>query len=65
VPDENAVRVLKQFQKLDDGRRFIIESVGWEQIEPQMRNLPTSLRAENSSKSERREFMAITRRSTW
>ncbi len=37
--NEDGVSVVKQFYQLEDGRKFIIESVGWPEIEPLMKDL--------------------------
>lgn len=35
----NAIPVFKRWQTLEDGRKFVIESVRWQQIEPALRDL--------------------------
>ena len=35
----NAIPVFKRWHTLEDGRRFVIESVAWQQIEPALRDL--------------------------
>ncbi len=37
--NDDGVSVVKQFYQLEDGRKFIIESVGWPEIEPLMKEL--------------------------
>ena len=43
LADDSAVPVAKEFRQLDDGRKFIIESVGWQEIEPLLKDLTTAM----------------------
>ena len=36
---DQSVPVLKQWRELDDGRTFLIESLGWKEIEPRLKDL--------------------------
>lgn len=49
VAAENAVHVLKQWHSLNDGRKFIIESVSWPEIEAHLRDLPPKQLAQSRS----------------
>jgi hypothetical protein len=40
--EQNGIFVTKKFQQLEDGRKFLIESVGWDEIQPLMKNLMTA-----------------------
>ena len=46
----NTIPVLKRWQRLEDGRKFVIESVRWQQIEPALRDLRA--RAANPARRE-------------
>ncbi len=42
LADENSVGVAKEYFQLNDGRKFLIESVGWEEIQPMLKTLDTA-----------------------
>src|SRR5207249_4679220 len=53
VTEDRAIPVVKEFRKLEDGRKFIIESVGWQESEPLLKALPAGGWAANSQPSEK------------
>ena len=55
---DQSVPVLKQWRQLDDGRTFLIESLGWKDIEPQFKDLQE--RAQLSPRPDKATAMART-----
>ncbi len=51
--DPEGAPVLKQWQKSTDGRRFLVESVGWSDLWPQLQNLPVAQGANTARQSKR------------
>jgi hypothetical protein len=50
---EEGVPVLKQWHRLENGRSFLVESVGWREIEPALAELPLARAGEPSPLSRR------------
>jgi hypothetical protein len=55
---EAGVAVVKQYFALEEGRKFIIESVGWQEIEPFLQELPVAQRADNAGRTEQQVAQA-------
>ena len=49
APDMDGTPVLKQWVQLADGRKFLVESVAWSDVQPLLKDLPVAQRAENST----------------
>lgn len=49
----SGVPVTKQWHQLPGGQTFLVESVAWTEIEPQLQNLPLAQRADNESSAQR------------
>jgi len=60
-PGGEGIPVLKQWHALADGRKFLVESVAWQDLEPRLKALPLAQRAQQGAASK----VEVAQRRAW